>query len=195
MSELFLSDQERQRREELSQLRELGIDPYPADLFEVNTQAAEIHEKFEEGSTEFESVTLAGRIINQQVMGKASFAKLQDSSGVVQLYVARDTICPGEDKTLYNTVFKKLISLGDFVGISGEVFLTKTGEKTVNVKELKILSKVLRPIPFQKETDEKLYETLTDTEQRYRMRYLDLIVHPEIRETFPETDETGAGDA
>lgn len=184
MSELFLSDQERQRREELQQLRDLGINPYPADLFEVSTTAQQILDTYEEGSTDFESITLAGRLVNQQVMGKASFAKLQDSSGIIQLYFSRDTICPGGDKDLYNKVFKKLISLGDFIGIEGEVFVTKTGEKTVNVKTFTILSKTLRPIPFQKETDDKLYETLTDTEQRYRMRYLDMIVHPEVRETF-----------
>lgn len=184
MSELFLSDQERQRREELQQLRDLGINPYPADLFEVSTTAQQILDTYEEGSTDFESISLAGRLVNQQVMGKASFAKLQDSSGIIQLYFSRDTICPGEDKDLYNKVFKKLISLGDFIGIEGEVFVTKTGEKTVNVKTFTILSKTLRPIPFQKETDGKLYETLTDTEQRYRMRYLDMIVHPEVRETF-----------
>lgn len=184
MSELFLSDQERQRREELQQLRDLGINPYPADLFEVSTTAQQILDTYEEGSTDFESISLAGRLVNQQVMGKASFAKLQDSSGIIQLYFSRDTICPGEDKDLYNKVFKKLVSLGDFIGIEGEVFVTKTGEKTVNVKTFTILSKTLRPIPFQKETDDKLYETLTDTEQRYRMRYLDMIVHPEVRETF-----------
>ncbi len=184
MSEIFLSDQERQRREELQQLRELGIEPYPAELFPITTSSREIEEKYEAGSTEFAEVSLAGRVVNHQVMGKASFAKIQDSEGVIQLYFSRDTICPGEDKTLYNTVFKKLISLGDFIGVEGEVFITQTGEKTVNVKAFRILAKTLRPIPFQKETDDKLYKTLTDTEQRYRMRYLDLIVHPEVRETF-----------
>lgn len=184
MAELFLSDQERQRRDELKELRELGINPYPGELFEVTTTSREIHDKYEADSTEFEQVSLAGRVVNHQVMGKASFAKLQDAEGVVQLYFSRDTICPGEDKTLYNTVFKKLVSLGDFIGVEGEVFLTQTGEKTVNVKSFRILAKTLKSIPFQKETDDKLYATLTDTEQRYRMRYLDLIVHPEVRETF-----------
>ncbi|MDP5172242.1 MAG: lysine--tRNA ligase [Bacteroidia bacterium] len=184
MDHLFLSDQELQRREELEQLRALGIDPYPAATFPVNMQAQTIEDRFEEGAEGFSNVCLAGRITNKRIMGKASFAELEDSSGKVQLYLQRDELCPDEDKTLYNEVFKKLISLGDIVGITGECFLTQTGEKTVKVTSLTLLTKILRPIPFSKEKDGQVYESLTDTEQRYRMRYLDLIVHPETRDTF-----------
>jgi lysyl-tRNA synthetase class 2 len=184
MNELFLSDQELQRREELHRLHELGIDPYPAAQYVVSMSARQVEEEFEEGKEGFEALSLAGRITNKRIMGKASFAELQDSSGTVQLYLQRDEICPGEDKMIYNELFKKLISLGDIVGVKGHAFLTKTGEKTIHVKEIVLLSKILRPIPFPKEKDGKLYNTLTDQEQRYRMRYLDMIVHPEVRETF-----------
>lgn len=184
MNELFLSDQELQRRDELRQLREMGIDPYPADLFPVNSNTRVIRDEFEEGKEGFENVTLAGRLTNKRVMGKASFGELEDGDGKIQLYFSRDELCPGEDKTLYNSVFKKLTSLGDIIGVSGHVFITQTGEKTVHVKAFKVLSKVLRPIPFPKEADGKVYDTLTDLEQRYRMRYLDMIVHPQVRETF-----------
>jgi len=184
MDQLFLSDQELQRRDELQRLRELGIDPYPAARYEVNMTAAQIEAEFEDGKEGFAALSLAGRLTNKRVMGKASFAELQDETGTVQIYIARDEICPGEDKTLYNEVFKKLTSLGDIIGVKGHAFITKTGEKTVHVKEFQILSKTLRPIPFPKEADGKLYDTLTDQEQRYRQRYLDLIVHPQVRETF-----------
>ncbi|MEM6630206.1 MAG: lysine--tRNA ligase [Bacteroidota bacterium] len=184
MSDLFLSDQERERREELRQLMDLGIAPYPPEGYEVNTTASHIQSEFSEGLDGFGDLSLAGRIVAKRVQGKASFAVLQDSSGKVQLYFQRDEICPGEDKTLYNTVFKKLISLGDIIGVKGHAFITKTGEKTLYVKEFTLLSKVLRPIPFPKETDGKIYDTLTDKEQRYRQRYVDLVVHPEIREVF-----------
>ncbi len=184
MNELFLSDQERERREELRQLIELGINPYPAEGYPVNSYALDIQQGFEEGSTDFQELSLAGRIVAKRIQGKASFAVLQDSSGKIQLYFQRDEICPGEDKTMYNTVFKKLISLGDIIGVKGHAFITKTGEKTVHVTEFQLMSKVLRPIPFPKEADGKLYDTLTDKEQRYRQRYVDLIVHPEIRKVF-----------
>ncbi|MDX2250304.1 MAG: lysine--tRNA ligase [Bacteroidia bacterium] len=184
MSDHHFSDQEIIRREELQQLRNLGINPYPAELFPVNIKAKDIEEQFEAGKEGFDNLCLAGRITTKRVMGKASFAELEDSSGKIQIYIARDEICPGEDKTLYNEVFKRLTSLGDIVGIRGEAFITQTGEKTVKATEFVILSKILRPIPFSKETDEKLYETFTDTEQRYRMRYLDMILHPKVRETF-----------
>lgn len=184
MTDLFLSDQELQRRDELKRLREMGIDPYPAATFEVNAYAGEVEAQFEEGKAGFEDLTLAGRLINKRVMGKASFAELQDESGSIQLYFQRDELCPGEDKTLYNEVFKKLISLGDIIGVRGHAFMTQTGEKTLFVKEFQLLCKILRPIPFPKEKDGKLYDTLTDTEQRYRMRYVDLIVHPRVREVF-----------
>ncbi len=184
MSLLSLSDQELQRREELQQLRTMGIDPYPAAMFPVNTTAKQVMTQFEAGVAGFEAVTLAGRVTNKRIMGKASFAELEDESGSVQIYINRDDLCPGEDKSYYNEVFKKLISLGDFIGIRGFAFITQTGEKTIHVQELTLLAKTLRPIPFAKETDDKKYDTLTDLEQRYRMRYLDLIVHPEVREVF-----------
>ncbi|MDX1907106.1 MAG: lysine--tRNA ligase [Bacteroidia bacterium] len=184
MRELFLTDQELQRRDELRQLRELGIDPYPGETFEVTAQAGVIEREYEAGKPGYESVTLAGRIAQKRIMGKASFAELIDDTGTIQIYIQRDEICPGEDKTLYNEVFKKLISSGDIIGVRGFVFITQTGEKTVHVRELVLLCKILRPIPFAKETDEKLYETFTDPELRARMRYLDLVVHPEIRETY-----------
>lgn len=184
MDRLFLSDQEIQRRDELKRLLEMGINPYPADLYEISHSAAEINESYEEGKEGFDKISMAGRLSNKRIMGKASFAELKDESGTVQLYFNRDEICPGEDKSMYNDVFKKLTSLGDIIGITGEAFITQTGEKTIKVKEFTILSKVLRPIPFAKDTGDKLYDTLTDTEQRYRMRYLDMILHPEVRETF-----------
>ncbi|MEL7064890.1 MAG: lysine--tRNA ligase, partial [Bacteroidota bacterium] len=139
---------------------------------------------FEEGKEGFENLSLAGRVTNKRIMGKASFAELQDETGSIQLYFQRDEICPGEDKTLYNEVFKKLISLGDIIGVKGYAFITKTGEKTVHVTSFTLLTKILRPIPFPKEKDGVVYDTLTDTEQRYRMRYLDMIVHPQVREVF-----------
>lgn len=184
MSTPYLSDQELRRREELAQLKALGIDPYPAAKFEINCTTQKIHEGFSEGVAGFDTLSLAGRLTNKRIMGKASFAELEDSTGKIQLYFNRDEICPGEDKTHYNTVFKKLTSLGDIIGIKGHAFVTQTGEKSVFVKEFTMLCKVLRPIPFRTETDDKVYEVLTDTEQRYRMRYLDLIVHPEVREVF-----------
>lgn len=184
MQSLFLSDQELQRRDELKRLRELGIDPYPAETYPVTHTTQEILDQYSEGATGFEEICLAGRITNKHVKGKASFAKLQDKAGILQLYFQRDTICPDEDKTLYNEVFKRLISLGDIIGVKGHIFITQTGETTMWVKSFDILTKILRPIPFPKETEDKLYDTLTDQEQRYRMRYLDLIVHPKVRDTF-----------
>jgi len=184
LDHLFLSDQELQRREELDRLRELGIDPYPAARFEVNTTAAYVEDHFEAGKEGFEDLSLAGRLTNKRVMGKASFGELQDKTGTVQLYFQRDELCPGEDKTLYNDVFKKLTSLGDIIGVKGYAFITQTGEKTIFVRAFQMLSKVLRPIPFPKEKDGHIYDTLTDQEQRYRQRYLDLVVHPQVRRTF-----------
>ncbi|MEO0585888.1 MAG: lysine--tRNA ligase, partial [Bacteroidota bacterium] len=182
--ELFLSDQELERRSELNRLIELGINPYPAEGYEVNVTIQKINDEFEEGKEGFENLSLAGRVTNKRIMGKASFAELQDETGSIQLYFQRDEICPGEDKTLYNEVFKKLISLGDIIGVKGYAFITKTGEKTVHVTSFTLLTKILRPIPFPKEKDGVVYDTLTDTEQRYRMRYLDMIVHPQVREVF-----------
>lgn len=187
MSELHLTDQEIQRREETQKLRDLGINPFPAELFEVTTKVQEIKAGFEAGKeAEFAGLKLAGRLVNKRIMGKASFAELEDSTGTVQLYLNRDEICTGEDKTHYNTVFKKLTSLGDIIGVKGDMFVTQTGEHTLKVSEFTILTKTLRPIPFRTEKDGELVggDTFIDTEQRYRMRYLDMIVHPEVRETF-----------
>lgn len=181
-----LNDQEIQRRKEVEELRKLGIEPYPAAQYEVTAYAAEILASFtDEQAEEYKQVSLAGRLIVKRVMGKASFGVLQDTTGTIQVYFNRDAICLGEDKAHYNTVFKKLTSLGDIIGVKGDVFTTKTGETTLAVSEFTILTKTLRPIAFRKtEEDGTLHDTFTDTEARYRMRYLDLIVHPEIRETF-----------
>lgn len=184
MQSLFLSDQELQRRDELQRLRELGIDPYPADTYPITHTTQQILDGYTPDATGFEAVCIAGRMTSKNIMGKASFAKIQDKEGIIQVYFQRDTICPNEDKSLYNEVFKRLISLGDIIGVKGHVFTTQTGETTLFVESFDILTKILRPIPFPKETDDKLYDTLTDQEQRYRMRYLDLIVHPKVRDTF-----------
>ncbi len=185
-----LSDQEIIRRENLKELRNLGIDPYPAEAFPVNALAAEIRQGFDPESGNFQDVCLAGRIMMSRVMGKASFAELQDSSGRIQLYIARDEICPGENKDLYNVVFRKLLDLGDFIGITGYAFLTKTGELTIHVKTLKLLGKSLRPLPVVKtrineETGEtETYDAFSDPELRHRQRYVDLTVNPHLKETF-----------
>jgi lysyl-tRNA synthetase class 2 len=181
-----LNDQELQRRKEVEELRALGIDPFPAEGFDVNASAQDILQGFTpENAAQYADVRLAGRVITKRIMGKASFAVLQDSTGLIQLYFNRDEICPGEDKTLYNDVFKRLISLGDIIGIEGHVFVTQTGETSVHVRSFRILTKTLRPIIFRKEAEDgKLYDTFTDLEARYRQRYYDLIVHPEVRDVF-----------
>jgi len=181
---LELSEQERQRRNSLEELRKLNIDPYPAEGYEVNTTTNEILDNFDEEKANFQSVSIAGRLMNRRVMGSASFAELQDEEGRIQIYVKRDTICPEEDKTLYNTVFKKLLDIGDIIGIKGNVFKTKVGETSVNVTELKVLSKSLKPLPIVKEKDGEVYDAFTDPEQRYRQRYLDLIVNTDSRQVF-----------
>ncbi|MEN9928779.1 MAG: Lysine--tRNA ligase [Bacteroidota bacterium] len=176
-----LSEQEIIRREKLVALRELGINPYPANLFPVNSTSKQVKEQFEEGK----KVILAGRIMSTRIQGKASFAELQDSEGRIQIYVNRDEICPTDDKTLYNEVFKKLIDLGDFIGIEGELFNTQVGEKTVKVHQLTLLSKTLRPLPLPKEdADGKIHDAFSDPELRYRMRYVDLVVNPNVKEVF-----------
>ncbi len=180
-----LSEQEVIRREKLSTLRELGINPYPAPLFPVNDTANHIKEKFtEETKEEFQEVCLAGRIMGIRVMGKASFAVLQDVSGRIQLYVRRDDICPGEDKTLYNQVWKKLLDIGDIIGVKGFAFVTKTGETSVHVTELTLLSKALRPLPVVKEKEGETFDAVSDPEFRYRQRYADLIINPNNKEVF-----------
>ncbi len=184
MSQLQLSEQELIRRNSLEALRKMGIDPYPAALFPVNTSTKEIKEQYNDTLKNFQEVVLAGRLMNQRIMGKASFAEIQDQAGRIQVYINRDEICPGEDKELYNTVFKKLLDIGDFIGLKGYVFLTQMGEITLHVKELTVLSKSLRPLPIVKEKDGVLYDAVTDAEFRYRQRYVDLVVNPEVRKVF-----------
>jgi lysyl-tRNA synthetase class 2 len=175
-----LSEQEVVRREKLSRLRELGINPYPADLFPVDANSKEIKNSFKEGK----QVTIAGRLMVINIQGKASFGQIQDGEGRIQLYFNRDEICLGEDKSLYNTVFKKLLDLGDFIGITGTLFTTKVGEKTVMVKEFTLLSKSLKPLPIPKVKDGVTYDAFTDPELRYRQRYADLVVNPHVKEVF-----------
>ncbi|WP_250631025.1 lysine--tRNA ligase [Rhodoflexus caldus] len=180
-----LNEQELQRRQKREQLMQLGIDPYPADLFEVNAYAKDIKENYERFKTDYKDISMAGRLMSFRIMGNASFAELQDTTGRIQIYVRRDDICPGEDKTLYNTVFKKLLDIGDFVGIKGYVFTTQTGEISVHVTELKLLAKSLKPLPIVKKDEEgNVYDAVTDQEFRYRRRYADLVINPEVREVF-----------
>ncbi len=179
-----LSEQEILRRQAAVQLRQLGIEPYPAPLYPVNAKTNEILEQFPNDNSLFQDVTIAGRIMSRRIMGAASFAELQDSFGKIQLYIKRDEICPQEDKTMYNTVFKKLLDIGDIVGVKGYVFITQMGEISIHVKELTVLSKSIKPLPVVKEKDGKVYDAFTDTEQRYRQRYLDLIVNPTVKDTF-----------
>ncbi len=181
MSLQELSEQELFRRESLEKLRALGIEPFPAALFPVNTLSQELKKEYVEGN----EVCMAGRIMSKRIMGKASFAELQDSSGRIQLYFNRDEICPGEDKTLYNEVFKKLLDLGDFIGITGTVFKTQVGETSVNVSALTVLSKAIKPLPLPKTDSEgKVHDAFTDPEARYRQRYVDLVVNPDVKDTF-----------
>jgi len=184
MSNIDLSEQEIIRRNSLQKLRELGINPYPANEFKINASTKQILEQFDPETNNFQDITIAGRLMNQRIMGKASFAELQDESGKIQLYLNRDEICPGEDKSLYNDVFKKLLDIGDIIGVTGYVFITQMGETSVHVKTLTLLSKSLRPLPVVKEKEGTLFDAFTDPEQRYRQRYLDLIVNPQVREVF-----------
>ncbi len=179
-----LCEQEILRRQAAVHLRLLGIEPYPAPLYPVNAKTNEILEQFPNDNSLFQDVTIAGRIMSRRIMGAASFAELQDSFGKIQLYIKRDEICPQEDKTMYNTVFKKLLDIGDIVGVKGYVFITQMGEISIHVKELTVLSKSIKPLPVVKEKDGKVYDAFTDTEQRYRQRYLDLIVNPTVKDTF-----------
>jgi lysyl-tRNA synthetase class 2 len=176
-----LSEQEIIRRQKLNALREIGINPYPANLFPVDHTSKQVKENFEEGK----KVILAGRMMSDRDMGKASFVELQDSEGRIQLYFNRDVLCPGEDKSLYNQVFRKLTDLGDFIGIEGELFLTKVGEKSVRVDKFTFLSKTLRPLPLPKKDEEgNVHDAFNDAELRYRMRYVDLVVNPQVKEVF-----------
>ncbi|MDT7830752.1 lysine--tRNA ligase [Flavobacteriaceae bacterium S356] len=176
-----LSEQEIVRREKLSKLRALGINPYPADLFPIDSDSKKIKEKFVEGS----SVVIAGRLMSRRIQGKASFAEIQDSEGRIQVYFNRDEICTGEDKALYNDVYKKLLDIGDFVGIEGDLFTTKVGEKTIMVKDFKLLSKALKPLPLPKtDAEGNTFDEFNDPELRYRQRYADLVVNPHVKEVF-----------
>ena len=176
-----LSEQEQVRREKLIQLRALGINPYPADLFPVDAMTSDIKQNFENGK----KVIIAGRLMSRRIQGKASFAELQDSKGRIQVYFNRDEICPGEDKVLYNEVYKKLLDIGDFIGVEGELFTTKVGEKTVMVKSFKLLSKALKPLPLPKTDSEgNTFDEFNNPELRYRQRYADLVVNPKVKEVF-----------
>jgi lysyl-tRNA synthetase class 2 len=181
---MLLSEQEILRRQKREELMRMGIDPYPAELYEVNVTAADIHANYERNKLEYKNVSIAGRLMSFRVMGSASFAELQDSTGRIQLYFRRDDLCPDDDKTLYNTVFKKLLDIGDIVGVKGYVFTTQTNEISIHVTAFKILNKSLRPLPVVKEVEGKLYDAFTDPEQRYRQRYVDLIVNPHVKDVF-----------
>lgn len=181
----LLSEQELLRRESLSKLKGLGIDPFPAAEYHVSHYAKDLNAQYSEGVDGFENVCIAGRLMTKRIMGKASFAVLTDSTGDLQIYVNRDEICPEEDKTMYNDVFKKLLDIGDFVGVRGHMFVTQTGEISLHVKELTVLSKSLRPLPVVKTDGEgNVYDALTDPEIRYRQRYVDLIVNPGVKDIF-----------
>jgi len=181
-----LSEQEIIRRDKLNALRELGINPYPANLFPVNHSSKQIKEQFEEGK----QVIVAGRLMSVRDQGKACFAELQDSEGRIQLYLNRDMMCPDEDKTTYNQVFKKLTDLGDFIGIEGELFTTQVGAKCIRVNEYTFLSKTLRPLPLPKtDEDGNVFDAFTDAELRYRMRYVDLVVNPQVKAVFQKRNK------
>lgn len=182
-----LSEQEQVRREALQAIRDLGFNPYPPEKFDVNAHASEVTADFEKNGEEKEDLVLAGRLMSKRIMGKASFAELQDSSGRIQLYLNRDEICPGENKDLYNKVFKKLLDIGDIIGVKGRVFSTRTGETTLHVEELTVLAKSLRPLPIVKtDAEGNTYDAFTDPEQRHRMRYVDLTVNAERRQVFKD---------
>jgi lysyl-tRNA synthetase, class II len=184
MSIRELSEQEIIRRESLNKLRGMGINPYPANEFKITNSFAELKNNYNPEINNFQDISIAGRLMSQRIMGKASFAEIQDESERIQLYLNRDEICPGEDKTLYNEVFKKLLDIGDIIGVKGFVFITQTGELTVHVKEFTLLSKSIRPLPIVKEKDGQTFDAFTDPEMRYRQRYVDLIVNPQVRDTF-----------
>ncbi len=181
----LLSEQELERRKDREELIQLGVNPYPAEAFPINVTAEDIHRNYENRKTDYKDISIAGRLMSRRIMGSASFAEIQDSTGRLQIYVRRDDICPGEDKTLYNTVFKKLLGIGDFIGIKGYIFTTQTGEISLHVTELKVLSKSVKPLPVVKRDEEgTVFDGFTDPELRYRQRYVDLTVNPEVKETF-----------
>lgn len=184
MAQYEFSEQEQIRRNSLEELKKLGINPYPAEEYKVNATIEDILKNYSEEKKNYQDITIAGRLMSRRIMGSASFAELQDHTGRMQLYFNRDEICPDEDKTLYNTVFKKLLDIGDIIGVKGFVFITRVGETSIHVKEFTLLSKSLHPLPIVKEKDGKIYDAFTDAEQRYRQRYVDLIVNPHIKEVF-----------
>ena len=179
-----LSEQEQLRRNSLQALRDLGINPYPAEKFDVTANAALIAAEFDAEPSKFEAITIAGRIMSRRIMGSASFFELQDHTGRIQVYIRRDDICPEGDPTLYNTVFKKLLDIGDFIGVEGFAFRTNTGELSVHCRKFTVLSKSIRPLPIVKEKDGQQFDALTDPEVRYRQRYVDLVVNPKVRDVF-----------
>lgn len=181
----LLSEQELERRKDREELMKLGINPYPAESFPINVTAEDIHRNYENNKTDYKDISIAGRLMSRRIMGSASFAEIQDSTGRLQVYIRRDDICPGEDKTFYNTVFKKLLGIGDFIGVKGYIFTTQTGEISLHVTELKILSKSVKPLPVVKRDEEgNVYDGFTDPELRYRQRYVDLTVNPEVKNVF-----------
>ena len=186
MSAVELSEQELIRRNSLEELNKLGINAFPADEYEISHYSEDVKKKFEENEEDesLKDITMAGRIMSRRIMGNASFAEIKDKQGRVQVYFRRDDICEGDDKTMYNTVFKKLLDIGDIVGIRGYVFKTQMGETSIYVKEFKVLTKSLKPLPIVKEKDGKTYDAFTDAEQRYRQRYVDLIVNDQVKDTF-----------
>ena len=184
MSNLNLSEQEIQRRASLQALRELGIDPYPAARYDVTATAAQLAQEYNPEVGNFADITIAGRMMSRRIMGSASFFELQDHTGRIQVYIRRDEVCPEGDTTLYNTVFKKLLDIGDIIGVRGFAFITQTGELSVHCKEFTILSKSIRPLPIVKEKDGQVFDAFTDPEQRYRQRYVDLIVNPHVKDVF-----------
>ncbi|MDM1293229.1 lysine--tRNA ligase [Sphingobacterium sp. N143] len=179
-----LSEQEQLRRQAMQSLLDMGIDPFPANEFVVNAHAADILENYDRDKLNYKNITIAGRIMSRRVMGSASFFEIQDATGRIQAYIKRDDVCPGENKDLYNVVFKKLLDIGDIVGIKGYVFTTQTEAIAVHVEEFTVLSKSLRPLPVVKSAEGKTYDAFTDPEQRYRMRYVDLIVNPTNKDIF-----------
>jgi lysyl-tRNA synthetase class 2 len=184
MNHTDLTEQEIIRRQSLDELRRLGIDPYPAAEFPVNTTSVSIKTGYSPETSNFQDVRIAGRLMSKRIMGSASFAELQDEKGRIQLYLKRDEICPGEDKTWYNTVFKKLLDIGDFIGVRGFVFITQMGEISIHVQEITLLGKSIKPLPIVKEKDGVVYDAVTDPEFRYRQRYVDLLVNPGVRDVF-----------
>lgn len=181
----LLSEQELERRKDREELMKLGINPYPAETFPINVTAEDIHKNYENNKTDYKSISIAGRLMSRRIMGSASFAEIQDSTGRLQIYIRRDDICPEDDKTFYNTVFKKLLGIGDFIGVKGYIFTTQTGEISLHVTELKILSKSVKPLPVVKRDEEgNVYDGFTDPELRYRQRYVDLTVNPEVKQVF-----------